>query len=95
MASGRPVIAYDRGGARDTVVQGKTGLLFKDQTVDALMAAVREFEDRQLWQVDADALVQHTRGFSEAAFAQGINDLLPSHLKADLGGPKAVQPDVA
>jgi len=102
MASGRPVIAYDRGGARDTVVQGKTGLLFKDQTVEALIAAVQEFEERNLWKVNPASLVHHTRGFSEAAFAQGLNDLLPPHLRADLGGPKAVeaeanavQPDVA
>ena len=95
MASGRPVIAYDRGGARDTVVQGKTGLLFRDQTVEALMAAVRAFEDRRLYDVDAQALVRHTRGFSEKAFCEGINALLPPALRADLGGPKAVQTDVA
>ena len=31
MASGRPVIAYGRGGALDTVIPGKTGLLFSEQ----------------------------------------------------------------
>ena len=36
MASGRPVIAYGRGGALDTVVDGRTGMLFKDQSVDGL-----------------------------------------------------------
>lgn len=95
MASGRPVIAYDRGGARDTVVPGKTGVLFRDQTVEALMAAVRDFEDRRLWEVDAATLVHHTRGFSEAAFREGINALLPPALRSGPAGPKAVRPDVA
>lgn len=43
MASGRPVIAYARGGALETVVEGTTGLFFKDQTVSSLMAAVKRF----------------------------------------------------
>ena len=44
MASGRPVIAFGRGGALETVVEGKTGLFFHEQTVEALMAAIARFE---------------------------------------------------
>jgi glycosyltransferase involved in cell wall biosynthesis len=50
MASGKPVIAFGRGGARETVVpldQGDdppTGLFFSEQTVDALADAIRSFE---------------------------------------------------
>mgnify|MGYP001296991610 CR=1 FL=1 len=44
MASGRPVIAYGRGGALETVVEGKTGLFFHEQTEEALTAAVKRFE---------------------------------------------------
>ena len=44
MASGRPVIAYAKGGALETVVEGKTGLFFKDQTVDLLISAIKKFE---------------------------------------------------
>ncbi|MBU2229397.1 glycosyltransferase, partial [Patescibacteria group bacterium] len=36
MASGRPVIAFNKGGAREIVVSGKTGELFSDQTWEAL-----------------------------------------------------------
>lgn len=80
MASGRPVIAYDRGGARDTVVQGKTGLLFKEQTAEALMAAVQAFEAKNLYDVDVDAVVAHAAQFTEAAFCEGIIQLLPANL---------------
>jgi glycosyltransferase involved in cell wall biosynthesis len=40
MASGRPVVAFGRGGATETVIDGVTGTFFKEQTVDALLDAV-------------------------------------------------------
>jgi glycosyltransferase involved in cell wall biosynthesis len=43
-AAGRPVIAFAKGGALDTVVEGETGLFFHEQSVEALMAAVEQFE---------------------------------------------------
>ncbi|MDG5814077.1 glycosyltransferase [Chitinispirillales bacterium ANBcel5] len=42
-ASGIPVIAFGRGGALETVVEGKTGLFFRNQTVESLMEKVHEF----------------------------------------------------
>jgi glycosyltransferase involved in cell wall biosynthesis len=50
MAAGRPVIAYGRGGVRETVVpigspeEPPTGLFFPEQTVEGLVAAIRRFE---------------------------------------------------
>jgi glycosyltransferase involved in cell wall biosynthesis len=43
MASGAPVIAYGEGGALETVTDA-TGVIFKPQTADALIEAVRLFE---------------------------------------------------
>lgn len=43
-AAGRPVIAYAGGGALDTVIDGETGALFSEQTVRALVDAVRSFD---------------------------------------------------
>ncbi len=43
-ACGTPVIAYAKGGALETVEHGKTGFLFKKQTVSDLVSAVDEFE---------------------------------------------------
>jgi glycosyltransferase involved in cell wall biosynthesis len=45
-AAGVPVIAYGRGGARDTVTDGETGVLFAEQTVESLCAAIEAFEAR-------------------------------------------------
>lgn len=41
-ACGRPVVAYARGGALETVREGETGLFFKQQTEEALVDAVEK-----------------------------------------------------
>jgi glycosyltransferase involved in cell wall biosynthesis len=46
-AAGAPVIAYGRGGALESVVEGETGLFFYEQTVEAVAEAVLEFERRR------------------------------------------------
>lgn len=43
-AAGRPVIAYGQGGATETVVDGTTGVLFQEQTVEAVAAAIERLE---------------------------------------------------
>lgn len=43
-AAGAPVIAFGKGGVRETVIPGETGLLFYEQTVESLMEAVEKFE---------------------------------------------------
>ena len=43
-AAGRPVIAFRRGGAMETVTEGKTGLFFDQQTPESLAACVEAFE---------------------------------------------------
>jgi len=43
-AAGRPVIAYGKGGALDTVINGKTGIYFFEQTISALNNAIETFE---------------------------------------------------
>jgi len=43
-ACGTPVIAFGKGGALETVIQGETGSFFEEQTVECLQEAVRWFE---------------------------------------------------
>jgi len=43
-ASGRPVIALGKGGALETVVDGKTGIFFREQSVESLAEAIGRFE---------------------------------------------------
>ncbi len=42
LAAGTPVIAYAKGGALDIVQDGETGVLFKDQTVESLIEAIKK-----------------------------------------------------
>jgi glycosyltransferase involved in cell wall biosynthesis len=68
-AAGTPVIAYGIGGARDSVIDGTTGLLFAEQTVDGLAAAILRFEARD-W--EPDAARAHARGFAPERFTTGL-----------------------
>ncbi|MGC9319998.1 MAG: glycosyltransferase, partial [Armatimonadota bacterium] len=46
-ATGTPVIAYRAGGAVETMVEGRTCQFFEEQTVEALVAALEDFDPRR------------------------------------------------
>lgn len=75
MAAGVPVIALERGGALETVVEGKTGVFFREPTVESLIEAVARFE-RASNEFDAAALRQHARQFSPESFRMKMRELL-------------------
>jgi len=79
MAAGRPVIAYGRGGALDTVIDRETGLLFREQSAEAIVAAVETFEAEGLDRLDPADLVRHARKFDEATFRRGMAQVLRGH----------------
>ena len=43
-ACGTPVIAYGKGGVQETVIDGKTGILYYEQSIESLTNAVGKFE---------------------------------------------------
>jgi glycosyltransferase involved in cell wall biosynthesis len=65
-ASGRPVIAFRGGGALETVTE-QTGLFFREQTVDALVAVLRSFDEFEN-RFDPDAARAHAMRFSKERF---------------------------
>jgi glycosyltransferase involved in cell wall biosynthesis len=65
MAAGRPVIAYAGGGALDSVIEGVTGTFFHEQTPEALIAAVRRFDEAAF---DPAAIRSHAAQFDVAVF---------------------------
>ena len=69
MASGKPVIAFAAGGALDTVIDGRTGLLFPEQTPHGLIAAIRRFEEIGD-SFDPVAIRAHAEQFSTARFTE-------------------------
>jgi glycosyltransferase involved in cell wall biosynthesis len=82
MASGRPVIAYDAGGVRDTILEGVTGTLFAQQTAEALMAVLAEFDDRAF---DPQRIRRHAEGYDNAVFRRRIGHFIESQLAASAG----------
>jgi glycosyltransferase involved in cell wall biosynthesis len=45
MACGTPVIAYNKGGTGETVVNGENGILFSSQSVENIVSAIHDFEE--------------------------------------------------
>jgi len=64
-AAGVPVIAYGVGGAAESVLDGATGVLFGEQTVAALVAAIERFEALEL---DAAAARENAMRFGRDRF---------------------------
>ena len=67
MACGRPVLAFGRGGALESVVEGKTGLFFFEQTPGALKRSLEDFEAQET-AFQSRAIRAHAEGFSEERF---------------------------
>ena len=82
-ACGTPVIAFGRGGATETVVQGETGLFFMEQTPDALMTAVETFESGAL-EFSPERIRRHAEQFSQARFRKEMSDLVASEWESFL-----------
>ena len=80
MAAGRPVIAFRRGGAMDSVVDGMSGIFFDEQTPSALLAAVQRFE-RERNTFAASAIALHAAKFDEARFATEFKATVAHHLQ--------------
>jgi len=69
-ACGRPVIAYGAGGALDTVIDGLTGILAPEQSVESFVAAIQRFETCSF---SAERLRDHALAFSLDRFKRQIS----------------------
>jgi glycosyltransferase involved in cell wall biosynthesis len=79
MASGKPVIAFGKGGVLDTVVEGKTGVFFREQSVDSLSAVVRSFRPEMF---DPHAIRAHAEQFDRKVFVQRVEEFLRDAIAA-------------
>jgi glycosyltransferase involved in cell wall biosynthesis len=70
-ASGRPVIAYGRGGINDSIIPDETGLFFDDQSGDAIIEAVEMFE-RWIPEFDPARAVANAARFAPEVFDAGF-----------------------
>jgi glycosyltransferase involved in cell wall biosynthesis len=72
-ACGRPVIAYGKGGALETIVEGETGITFREQTVDSLADAILRFEELSF---DSAAIRRHAERFSKVRFTAELRRMV-------------------
>lgn len=70
-AAGRPVVAYAAGGARETVVDGSTGVLFGEQTPESLASALDRLKALDF---SSDDLRTHAESFGEERFHTELLD---------------------
>lgn len=78
MAAGRPVIAYAAGGALEFVVPGHTGSLFYEQSVEAIVDAVEQFDEKIL---DPQAIGGFAAQFDTAAFKRKMQQFVDEKLE--------------
>jgi glycosyltransferase involved in cell wall biosynthesis len=72
-ACGTPVIALGKGGSLETVVHGKTGILFPEQTVESLIKAVGQFETLTF---DPLVIRKHAELFSITMFKKNFYNFI-------------------
>jgi glycosyltransferase involved in cell wall biosynthesis len=85
MAAGKPVIAYNKGGLTETVIDGKTGIFFNNQTVADVKQAIEKFikisdSPRGAEEIPFDYkfIRQHAEQFSSQVFDEKIKALVAS-----------------
>jgi len=72
-SAGVPVIAFGKGGALDTVVDGVTGVLFEKQKVSDLVRAVRRFEKIKFYRKKS---IRNAQRFSKQIFISRLKDAI-------------------
>ncbi len=76
-ASGTPVIAFKKGGALDTVIEGKTGIFFNEQTVESLENALKNYDPTNFEMSD---LIENSKRFSSEIFKENVRKIISPYL---------------
>tara|TARA_B000000557_G_scaffold216440_1_gene183366 strand:+ start:403 stop:1500 length:1098 start_codon:yes stop_codon:yes gene_type:complete len=72
-ACGTPIIAFNKGGATETVINNKTGIFFEEQTSKSIFNAVENFE---LTKFDPMDIRKNALQFSNKRFRQEFVDFI-------------------
>ena len=75
-AAGCPVIAYGKGGALETVINGKTGVFFSEQSSESLIGALQKFELMYSC-FHVPNLIQNSHRFQKNNFFARFKQLVP------------------
>ncbi len=72
-ALGKPVIALKKGGALETVVEGKTGVFFENPRIKDLVEAIKQFEKMKF---DPKACIAQAKKFSKKVYLDRLSELV-------------------
>ena len=72
-ACGRPVVALGEGGALDSIVDGVTGMLVQDGSVEAFADAFRDVTSRAF---DSTAIRRHAESFATDRFKRAFQSVV-------------------
>jgi len=75
MSCGTPVISWNNGGTAETVIDGKTGIHFSEQTKESIITAINKFET-SLNMFDPRVVRSHAEQFSRKFFEENISSFL-------------------
>jgi glycosyltransferase involved in cell wall biosynthesis len=78
-AAGRPVLALGRGGALETVIEGETGVFFREPTVEALLEGIAAIDGMQ---VDPLRAHEHARQFDAGRFGGEMREVIERCVRA-------------
>ena len=81
MAAGKPVLAYGKGGATETVIPGVTGEFFFSQEVADIKASVQAFDVKKY---SPDLIQAHARQFSKERFQRELRSIIDDALQPRL-----------
>lgn len=72
-ACGKPVIAFGKGGALESIKEGVSGIFFNEQTADCLIGKIKRFETMEF---DSAAIRENATLFSRQIFKEKINNFI-------------------
>lgn len=77
-----PVIAFAKGGYLETVIEGKTGMFFKEQTVESLKSTIHDFEMAK-YQFLKNDFINNVERFSREHFRIALKKCIDGFIKRE------------
>ena len=75
LSSGTPVIAFNKGGATETIKNNINGILFNEQSVESIMQAINDFEKTEN-SFNSNTLSDYAKQFDRKIFEEKLNKFI-------------------
>lgn len=85
MGHGVPVIAYQSGGPKETIINGKTGLFFEELSVERLVEAIGQFQSLDKKNsFNSVEIHRHAQRFSPKSFEKKLHSFIKKFIEPTL-----------